>query len=153
MTDDMAIEGMPSIKAVQALTAHLLKFPQIDAQTTHLIHGGMYARTIFIPAGSVLTGATTNLNNICIVSGDITVTTDKGMKRLIGYTLIPANSGYKRAGFAHADTYWTTLFATELTDVREIEDVITDDSDQIQTRRQNITWAQSKQVEVSHGSN
>ena len=152
MADDLVIEGMPSVETVQALTDHLLMLPQIDCQTTHLVHGGMYARTIFIPAGSTLTGAKTNLKNVCIVAGDITVTTDQGMKRLTGYTLIPANAGFKRAGFAHADTYWTTLFATELTDVEEIEDTITDDSDKIQTRRQNITWAQPKKVEVLHGS-
>ena len=98
------IDHFASEASVRALKAEMLKFPQVDCKTTHVIHGGMYARTIFIPAGTVLTGAKTNVENICILSGDISVSTDEGLKRLVGFTVIPANAGFKRAGFAHADT-------------------------------------------------
>ena len=127
--------GMPSVEAVRELEVFLLELPQVEMDTTHVVHGGMCARTIMIPAGVVLTGALTNCDNICIVCGDITVTTDEGAKRLTGYNVLPANSGAKRAGVAHADTWWTMVWPTSLTDIQAIEDEMTDESAILQTRR------------------
>ena len=119
---------------IAAFKKQLAKLPQVEAETAHLIHGDMYARTIFIPAGCALTGVTTKTDNICTVSGDISVTTDSGVVRLTGYHVIPANAGRSRAGFAHANTYWTTFFHTKLNDVEAIEDSVTDESELLQTR-------------------
>ena len=132
--------GMPSIEAVRELESHLLALPQVDMATTHIIHGGMCARTILIPAGVVLTGALTNCDNVCVVCGDITVTTDDGPVRLTGYHVISAEPGFKRAGIAHADTYWTTVWRSELTDIAELEDEMTGESEMLQTRRAGIEF-------------
>ena len=107
-------------------------------QTSHVVHGGLCARTIRIPAGAVLTGALTNMDNVCVVFGDITVTTDTGPERLAGYHVLPARAGHKRAGYAHAETWWTTIWKTELTDIAAIEDEMTDESDKLQTRTLSI---------------
>jgi len=127
--------GMPSVAAVRELEAHLLTLPQVDLATTHVIHGGMCARTILIPAGVVLTGALTNCDNVCIVCGDITVTTDEGPQRLAGYHVLPAKAGAKRAGVAHADTWWTTIHRTELANIADIENEMTDESAGLGSRR------------------
>lgn len=135
------LTGMPDPASVRALESALLGLPQVDLQTQHLVHGGLYARTILIPAGTVLTGALTNMDNVCVVSGDITVTTDGGVQRLTGFHVIGAKAGAKRAGVAHADTWWTTLIPTDgLADVGEIEAVMTDEVDALQTRRAGITF-------------
>jgi hypothetical protein len=126
---------MASPEAVRELELFTLAMPQVEIKTEHLVHGGMYARTIFIPAGTLLTGAMMNVDNICVMSGDISVTTDEGTVRMTGFHIVPASAGFKRAGFAHADTYWTTLMPTDKTDVSEIEDEMTDESDMLQTRR------------------
>ena len=117
------------------LESELLGLPQVDLSTTHLVHGGMYARTILIPGGTLLTGALTEMDNICVLYGDITVTTDKGTQHLQGFNVLPAKAGAKRAGIAHADTWWTTLIPTELTDIEAIEDSMTSESDRLHTRR------------------
>lgn len=118
----------------------LLGVPQRNLSTSHVVHGGMCARTIFIPAGTVLTGARTNKNNVCILSGDITVTTDDGPRRLTGFHVIPAGAGLKRAGIAHADTHWTTVWSTALTEIEAIEDEMTDEAAGLQTRRTAVTY-------------
>jgi hypothetical protein len=123
--------------SVAELESLLLTVPQVDLSTANLIHAGMCARTIFIPAGVMLTGALTNLDNICITSGDITVTTDDGTVRFTGYHVLPATKGNKRAGIAHADTYWTTVWKTDLTDITEIEDEMTNESEILQSRKSN----------------
>lgn len=136
-----AISTIP--EAVYRLENELLQFPQVDLQTSHVIHGGLYARTILIPAGTALTGALTEMDNVCVVFGDISVTTDAGPQRLTGYHVLPATKGAKRAGYAHADTWWTTIIPTELTDVADIEDAVTGESDRLQTRT--LGLAESKQ--------
>ena len=140
MSNDVAalvevVSNLPTVESVSSLESFLLDLPQTDLGTRNLIHGGMCARTILIPAGTVLTGALTNLDNISVVYGDITVTTDEGAQRLTGFHVLPAKSGAKRAGLAHADTWWAMVWPTELTDIEEIEDEITPESGKLQTRQ------------------
>lgn len=128
------VSGMPTPGSVRQMEDLLLQLPQIDLHTQQLVHGGMAARTIFIPAGTVLTGALTNLDNVCIAFGDITVTTDEGPVRLTGFNVIPARAGAKRAGVAHSDTWWVTIHRTDLTDLDAIEEEMTGEADRLQTR-------------------
>lgn len=134
--DAVLSNTMPSVESVRQLENQLLQLPQVDLQTQHLVHAGVSARTVLIPAGTVLTGALTNLDNICVVCGDITVTTDEGPQRLTGFHVLPAKAGAKRAGVAHSDTWWTTLHHTDLTSVADIEDEMTGESHLLQTRQQ-----------------
>jgi hypothetical protein len=120
---------------VSNLEDQLLAMPQVDLVTENVIHGGMCARTIFIPAGTLLTGALTNIDNICVVQGDIVVTTDDGSKRLTGFNVIPANAGIKRVGLAYADTWWSMIWPTSKTDVTEIEDEMSSESEKLASRR------------------
>ncbi len=140
MSNDIAtvveiVSSLPTVAAVSTLENLLLTLPQIDLGTRILLHGGMCARTILIPAGTVLTGALTNLDNVSVVYGDITVTTDEGAQRLTGFHVLPAKAGAKRAGVAHADTFWAMVWPTELTDLEEIENEITPESGKLQTRQ------------------
>lgn len=127
--------AVPTPDRVRELEAELMKLPQVQLLTEMFAHGRMACRTIFIPAGVLLTGAETNCDNLCIMSGDITVTTDDGPQRLTGFHVIPARAGAKRVGRANADTWWTTIWHTDLTDCTEIENEMTDEADKLQTRR------------------
>ena len=134
MTAITTLDKAKRDESIATLKKHIATLPQRTIDTTHLIYGGMYSRTIFIPAGTILTGVHIKLNNICIMSGDITVTTDAGVIRLTGYHVIPAKSGLSRIGISHADTHWTTLFPTELDDVAQIEDSMSDESASLSSR-------------------
>jgi hypothetical protein len=140
------LSAMPTPEKVRAMEDYMLQFPQVDLSTTHLVFGGMYARTILIPAGTMLTGALTELANICVMCGDITVTTDDGTKRLTGFHVLAAKPGAKRAGIAHSDTYWTTLIPTDLTDITDIEESMTTEAAGLQTRR-GLEFAQKPVLE------
>ena len=120
---------------MQKLEEAIFDAPQVDLGTQHCLSGGMYARTITIPAGTVLTGATHKTDHINIVYGDITVTTDDGVKRLTGYHVLPTKAGSKRAGFAHKDTMWTTVCKTDLCVIEDIEDELVEESGKLQTRQ------------------
>jgi len=136
-----------SIDKINALEREILAAPQVDLQTKNEIFAGMIARTIRIPAGTVLTGATHKTDHINILIGDITVSTDEGMRRLTGYNVLPTKAGAKRAGFAHADTMWTTICKTNLTNLAEIEDELVEESDRLQSRHPELTCNKTEKLE------
>lgn len=120
---------------VRTLESALLELPQRVMPTEHAVHAGISARAVLIPADTVLTGAETNLDNLCVVLGDIEVTTAAGLRRITGFALLPALRGAKRVGRTFADTWWVTLHRTEHTDVRAVEDEMTGEALRLQTRQ------------------
>lgn len=141
------VSQMPTPDSVRQMETMLLRLPQVDLQTQMLVHGRMSARTIFIPAGTVLTGALTNLDNICVVCGDITVTTDEGTKRITGFHILPAKAGAKRAGVTHADTWWVTIHHTDLIEPEAIEEEMTSEAAMLQTRTLALSHSQQVVIE------
>lgn len=135
------LAGTPDPDAVRAIEALMLQLPQIDLHTTQAAHGGICSRAILIPAGVALTGAQTNLDNLCAVLGDIEVTTDQGPRRLTGFHLLPANKGAKRMGRTLAPTLWITMWRTDQTDPVAIENEMTNEAEGLQTRRPGIEYA------------
>lgn len=126
----------PTNEQVARLEQAMLELPQVDLQTAHCLSGMVYARSIFIPAGCPLTGAEHKKDHVNIVFGDITVSTDEGMKRLSGFHVLPTKAGMKRVGYAHADTHWVTCCHTQLENIPAIEDELVKDAHLLQTRRE-----------------
>lgn len=150
---DAMLDSLPAIVTrdqVERLEQFVLKAPQIDLKTTHVLSGGVYARTIFIPAGTVLTGATHRKDHVNVLQGDIVVTTDEGMKRLTGHHVLPTRAGMKRAGWALGDTWWTTLIRTDKTNLNEIEADICEEPERLQTRNPEIGCAPVVMLENDH---
>ena len=137
---------LQTISAVKKLEDEILKAPQVDLETQHCLSGGMYARTITIRAGTVLTGATHKTDHVNIVSGDISVTTDEGVKRFTGYHVLPTKAGSKRAGYAHIDTMWTTVCKTDLVCIEDIEDELVEERANLQTRLNAIGHTELKEI-------
>ena len=96
----------------------------------HYVYAGIYAREMFIPEGTVLTGKIHLADHICTLSqGDISVMTDDGIKRIKApYTFI-AKCGIKKIGYAHSDCTFTTYHTTDLTDIEEIENELFSNGD------------------------
>ncbi|HDR9078190.1 TPA: hypothetical protein QDA98_000740 [Burkholderia vietnamiensis] len=116
---------------VNRLEAEVSKLPQAACPVWHHFAPGLYARQMFIPAGTVLTGAVHKTEHLCIVSGDIDVTTDDGVRRITAQQLIIKSApGAKRAGFTHADTFWTTVHATDETDLDKLVVELTESTNQ-----------------------
>jgi hypothetical protein len=124
-----------SIDQVRRLESALLSGPQVEITTSHALHAGMYARTVHIPAGVVLTGALIKLATVLIVSGDVSVFIGGETLRLTGYHVIPAGAGRKQAFIAHADTHLTMLFPSQATTVEQAESEFTDESDLLLSRQ------------------
>lgn len=137
---DLALNGTFAVTGAQAekvarLESELAKLPQTHVEPLQHVHGGIYTRTGLIPAGTTFTGAVHRKDHINIVCGDVTIVTDAGPVRLTGYHVLPSSAGSKRVAHAHADTLWTTIAPTALTDFAAIEDELVQDSAALQTRK------------------
>lgn len=113
----------------------------VELETWHHFADGLVARTILIPAGTVLTGAAHKAEHLNIAAGDITVVAAGVDRRLTGYHVIPSLPGTKRAGFAHANTWWTTIHLNpgNERDIEALEDALVMESNLLQRRRLLIT--------------
>lgn len=88
--------------ALESSNAPLL---DIDAHTAHHFCKGLYARELRIPAGYVVVGKMhASENFFLIMSGDVTVSTATGMRRVQGPLLAVTKPGDKRVAYAHTDT-------------------------------------------------
>lgn len=125
-----------AVDMVRRLEDELIDMPQVDISTAHVIHGGMYARTIVIPAGVVLTGALIKLDTVVIVNGDCTVFVGGDQpQRLAGYHVLPGGAGRKQAFLAHADTHVTMVFPSTAQTVEQAENEFTDEAHKLLSRR------------------
>ena len=92
---------------------------------THYFAPGVYAREMWVPAGCLLTGKIHKTEHLNILSQGHVSVSNKGesITMKAPYTFV-SPVGTKRAIYAHEDSTWTTIHATELTDPEEIEDEI-----------------------------
>lgn len=122
------VEAQPTMRAhVCALEAEIERLPQVDCPVLHFFAPGLYARKMLIPKGTVLTGAVHKTEHLCVVSGDIEVTTDTGTRRITdAHAIFSSKPGAKRAGYAHEDTIWTTVHATDETDLDKLVEELTE---------------------------
>lgn len=87
-------------------------FPQVEIPLFHDFCKGIYARTILIPAGTMLTGAVHKDECFFLIrNGCILITTDKGPVKAESGFMVMSKAGSKRAGLALVDTLVTTFHA------------------------------------------
>lgn len=123
------------IAAVCELEAASLKRPQVEIITSHVLHAGVYARSIVIPAGTLLTGAIIKCATLLIIQGEVMIYLDGGGVEFSGYNVLPAAPYRKMAIVAKTDTNMTMLFATGATTIAEAEEAFTDEVDTLISRR------------------
>lgn len=133
----LAIPSMreAAIACVRRFETFSAELPQVEIATHHVLHAGVYARTILIPAGVAIAGALVEVATVLIVSGDCTVSRGDSAERLIGYAVLPAAAHRKQAFFAHADTHLTMVFATSAKSVRAAEGEFTAEAHKLMSRQ------------------
>jgi hypothetical protein len=125
----------PVVDRLRRLEHEIRKRPQLPVETHHVLHGGMYARTITIPAGCVLTGALIRVPTLLIMDGHATVSTGGDVVTMRGRHVLAGSRGRKQAFCAHEDTHLTMVFATSARTVAEAEDEFTEDAHLLLSRQ------------------
>lgn len=125
-----------SLAKIDLLQGLLLDTPQLPLETAHVLHAGVYARTIRMPAETVLTGALIKIPTLLVVSGVANVWTDQGWLRLSRYTVLPGMAGRKQIFVARTAVDMTMMFPTQAKTVDEAEREFTDEYELLMSRRQ-----------------
>lgn len=107
----------------------LKQLEQVDLPIEHHFAPGIYMRRMFIPAGVCLTGKIHKHEHLNICTGDLSVVTEEGIKRLTGQHILLSPAGVKRVGFAHSDTTWVTVHERPagVTDIKALEEMYVTD--------------------------
>lgn len=117
-----------SICAMEAALRHAVQnkiLPEVDCPLYHQFAPGVYARTIFIPAHTLVVGKIhkhAHLN--MLVAGRVSLATEEGPQHLEALKIMTSKAGTKRVVYTHTDTVWTTIHLTDKTDLNEIEEEI-----------------------------
>jgi len=95
----------------------------------NLFAQGMYARSLSIPAGAVLTGAIHRYDHFSILlKGEMTITSPEGPKRIQAGDIFVTLAGSKKAGYAHADSVFLTVERTDhANEADAMDELVTND--------------------------
>jgi len=110
-----------------------------DMPLFHAFAPGAYARTIFIPKGTLVVGKIHKHAHLNIlIRGTVSVATEEGPVVLQAPRVMTSKAGTKRVVYTHEHTLWTTIHLTDKTNLDEIESEIIapsyDDYDALQDR-------------------
>jgi len=124
---NLALLGtMPEILRIEQ---ELLKLPQTECPVTHYRIDGVYARSMFIPAGTVLTGKIHNFENIAILAGGTLRITNGVDSYIISAPHVIVDApGIKRLGYAETDVTFITVHRTDNIEINAIEEELVSDT-------------------------
>lgn len=101
---------------------HIKALPQVGIVPIHRFSPGVYAREITIPAGVTLTGEIHKYAQLNILSkGTMQVLTENGIEIVQAPFTVVSPPGTKRVAHCLTECVWTTILATDETDVEKIE--------------------------------
>lgn len=110
---------------VNAIRSAMLAQPQTEVPSHFVQGGGVAIKTILLRAGTMALGGVHKRENVSYMSkGDILVATAEGVKR---YTvvdspvIIVAPAGVERMVYAIADTFWSSIHPTDLTNIEDVK--------------------------------
>lgn len=134
---DLTIAPMSpaSLAKIERYQAALAALPQVELQTEHVLHAGMYGRTVKIPAGVGIAGVTIKIDTVLIISGHGSMNIGGEEMEIEGYAVIPAAAGRKQAFVAKTDTLMTMIFPTEVKTVYDAEEQFTDEGADLMSRK------------------
>jgi quercetin dioxygenase-like cupin family protein len=131
----LQIAKIPSRAEIDRLQAELVKLPQYEPKTQHHFAHGLYLRTVWSPAGSVIVGKVHKTEHFyAVLSGRIRVTTDQGVIELDardGPQILACPIGTKRAVFVLEDAWRMNVHLNpkNITDIEALEAELVEDDE------------------------
>jgi quercetin dioxygenase-like cupin family protein len=110
---------MPEILRIEK---EILAMPQVALPVEHYQVDGVYVRSMFIPAGTILTGKIHNFESIAILAkGRIRITNGTDSYIISEGHIMVDKPGVKRLGYAETDVIFITVHRTDNTEIDDIE--------------------------------
>ena len=120
--NELASLNLNTRDKIFAAETFLRDYPQVEIPVRHDFSQGVYARTITIPAGVILTGEIHKFKQLNILSkGRMQVYTEEGIREVEAPFIVVSPPGTKRIAHTLTECVWTTVHGTDETDVGIIE--------------------------------
>lgn len=108
---------------VTELAYELAKLPQEDLPVQHTFIDGVYMRTVFMRADTIVIGKIHKQEHVAIISkGRATVLTEHGVVEIVAPYLFKSPPGARRALRIHEDMVWTTVHRSDHQDLEALEE-------------------------------
>lgn len=124
------------LRKVKSFEREAIKADQVPVATEHVLHAGMYARTVRLKPGTAITGALIKRATLLVVQGDALMLVNDGFADLGGYNVIPASAWRKQVFVARGEVAITMIFPTAARTVADAEAEFTDEVDLLLSRRE-----------------
>ena len=134
-TQDITATTEAGMANVCQMETEVLAMPQVPVETSHVLHAGVYARTVMIPAGCVMTGALIKIDTVVVIQGAASFYVGDDVVYFEGYNVVPASAGRKTVVYADEDTWVTMFFQTTAKTVEEAEEQFTDETGKLGSRK------------------
>lgn len=105
---------------------------QVKIPVQHYLHGGVYVRTVKLPAGVMITGAHIIIETNLVVSGHAMVHDGDEWLEIQDYKVLAAAAHRKQIFIAISDVDLTMFFPTTAKNVREAEEQFTSEANLLQ---------------------
>ena len=124
-----------ALEKIDDVQSKLLAAEQIDLATEHILHGGMYSRTIRLQPGVIITGALIKIPTMLIFKGHADVLLGDEWVEMNGSCVICGSAGRKQVFVTRSETELTMIFPTKAKTVEEAEAEFTDEAGRLMSRR------------------
>lgn len=130
--NNLAEQGnTPAILALEQVMLSSFDQEALKAQTDtqHYQIKGVYARTMFVPAGMLVTGKIHNFESIGILAQGTMRITNGETSALVSAPYIAVDKpGIKRLGYAETDCTFISVHRTDAEEITDIEDELVSDT-------------------------
>jgi len=116
-----------AIDTVRRLETEMRKRKQLEFVTEHLLHAGMYTRTVRMPAHAVIAAVLFKVPTVLIIEGSAEVWSNHELIRVDGYTVVPCAAGRKIALVTLTELSASMMFPTDAKTVEEAQRQFTDE--------------------------
>lgn len=116
-----------SVEFARRVQAIVEQAPQVDIRMEAILNDGVYIRTAFIPAGTVLVGALLKVPTTLIVIGKCKLTCADGVIDVDGFAQYSAPAGRKTVFRTFTDTVTVMTYRTSAETCEEARREVTDE--------------------------
>lgn len=103
------------------------QLPACPFVTEHMLHAGMYTRTVRLPAGAVCAAVQIKAATVLIFAGSADIYVNDKLIHVDGYTVMPGSAGRKIAFITHSEVAMSMMFPTDAKSVDEAQKQFTDE--------------------------
>lgn len=128
---------------LELLENHMLDLPQVECPVVHHFGPGIYIREVHMPAGIFAIGHAQRFEHLNIMLQGAVAVVDDGQLKIIRAPTIFTGQPGRKFGYVLEDVIWQNVYATDETDIDELEATYLDKSVVWQDHEHNLIELQT----------